>query len=211
MKQKISIGMAVGNYVDPHFMVSLARLCNYKSKLYDIVSVYFEKGAYVTVNKTKLVEKFINDANSDWLMIFDIDLSFDDKILDRLLGLSVETKSKVVSGWYNTFIGSKVIPLSFVRGHGGFVPRLPVGDKPFKVDGVGSGCLMVHRDVYLKIPRDKFGMVFYFGDILDEFPEAKDHKLLGEDLTFSINCSKVEQQIYTRSDLRAKHHRVCEV
>lgn len=208
-KKKISIGIPIGCYVDPDFALSLAALCYHRSELYNIMGVCHARGCYVTMNRNRLVDTFIEKDDADWLVMFDTDLSFDQGILERLCILADETSSKVVAGWYLSRNKTEILPLVYKTDSNGFINIEPNEDNsPTKVSGIATGCLMVHKEVYRSIKKDPTNRIFYFGDTFEEFEDESKHKALGEDLMFSLNCAKSGYDIYTRKDLRAMHHKI---
>lgn len=210
-KLRVAIGIPVGPIVVPEFALSLGGLCYKESKLYNLTGLYHSKGCYITENRNRLVELFLNMSEADWLLQFDTDMSFDDMVLEKLCQLVIDTNSKIVGGWYYSFIKGEKVPLTFVLDDKGFQSTMPWGEDPFKVDGIATGCLMIHKDVFRDIKKDSTGRVFYFSDTAYEFPKKDEHEFLGEDLVFSVNCKRSGFSIYTKADLKVKHHKMGEM
>lgn len=208
-KPMVVIGIPVGAYVDPDFTTSLAGICYQRSDLFEIAGLYNSKGCYVTMNRDRLAKMFLDRKEGDWFLTLDTDLSFPQTLLIDLFKLVNETKAKVVAGWYyGRFKEDDIRPLIYHKDKKGFWNTHPNhNDSPTKVEGVATGCLLMHKEVLERVPRDKTGRIFYFGDTGEEFEEA-DHSPLGEDLMFSLNCGKAGYDIYTRRSLHLTHHKI---
>lgn len=209
-KKKIAIGIPVGAYFDPDFGLSLASICYHRSDLYDLMAVYNSRGCYIDMNRNRIVEMFFEKDEADWLLMLDTDLSFEKSLIEGLCKLADETNSKVVAGWYITmYKHGGMRPLLYRLDPGGFINMFPnMDDSPTKVDGIATGCLMVHKEVYKNVRRDTTNRIFYFSDTALEFENQPSHDPLGEDLTFSMSCKKAGYDIYTRKSLRLSHHKI---
>lgn len=210
-KKKIALGIPIGSFTDPSFALSLAGLCHYRSDKYDLMAMYHSRGCYITQNRNRVVDFFLERKEADWLLQLDTDISFEANLVDRLCDLADETSSKVVLGWYQNKMEMGIMPLTYMITKMGFTYTKPFGDQPFRLDGAGTGCLLVHKEVYEKVKRDSTGRIFYFGDTAEEFPGSDEHKPLGEDLMFCLNCKKAGYDIYTRGTLKVGHNKIAEI
>ena len=105
-------------------------------------------GTYVPFARNKIHQEFLK-ADIDWLFMLDSDVCPNFEIVEVLMGHGV----KVVSGWYNT----KEIPkrpcvfketgVVDKRGIPTWEPYAKPGTGMEKVDGVGIGVMLMHKEV----------------------------------------------------------------
>lgn len=156
--------------------------------------------------RNQLVDGFLSSGH-DWLLMVDTDHGFRSNLLEILLEQADPQTVPVVSG-LNVGIGLdvrdgmggyKIEPriVAFQYDGQGYVRAL---DYPrntlWRVDGVGTGCLLVHRSVYERIG----------GDWFTERPDGRG-KLLGEDLSFCLRLREAGIPVHIDTRAKLSHHK----
>jgi hypothetical protein len=113
-------------------------------------------GARLNDARTAVNEAFLAESKSEWAWYLDADMVFTPDVLPRLLQTAKEQKAKVVAGLCfilhkkagtvkpNIFFEHKERKPGEMRyKHAAVFPM----EEPFKVDGTGGSCLLVHREV----------------------------------------------------------------
>lgn len=165
------IGYCTSRNVDARFCDSLAG-----SLLHDRLhgnriwgTTLLETGPRITEARSQIVDAFlhaeqvcVDGKHPDWLLMVDSDMVWESDAPFRLIESANRVKAKIMGG------------LCIGGGHAGMFPTLykldrlengelspskltdwPEGDV-VKVDATGAACLLVHRDVYLKMAKDHF-------------------------------------------------------
>jgi len=197
---KVCVGIPTSEETKFKFTLSLAKLCAYRSDRYLLTDLVYGQGCYVHENRNKIVNRF---KDADWLLQLDTDIVFETTLIDDLLRLAEDTNSKIVAGWYMNIVQNKYVPLVYKKKDNDYVFILPQGDKPISVDIVGTGCLMVHKEVFEKIKKNTASPWFYFDEL--------NNKVVGEDFVFCQNARKAGYDIFIDPKLRVKHLKLGEV
>jgi len=146
-------------------------------------------GTYVPFARNSIHQEFIS-SGYDWLFMLDSDVCPNFEIVDVLLGHG----HKVVSGWYNT----KEIPkkpcvyreTGLVDEHG--VPtweqHAAPGTGVEKVDGIGMGVMLMHKEVAQKLG-----------------PKPYNENTGGEDLDLCRQIRALGYDVWIDWSMEAKH------
>lgn len=154
---KISIGFCDPGTVSGAFAARLFQLSQSRSsRLGPLVRV---KGSgLLSKMRNKVVKTFLEQTNSDWLLMIDSDEQLTLQAFDQLVDTAHDKDRPIVSGLVfaamdvNQHIYPKPMPAIFQDTEAGFVP-LDNYDKNaiFQVEAAGTGCLLVHRSVFEKM------------------------------------------------------------
>jgi GT2 family glycosyltransferase len=119
-------------------------------------------------NRNYIVREFMK-TDCEWLIQFD-----DDMIpIHNILELTKMDK-KIIAPYFQTYKDGNIIPLAMKKEKHGWKPDFNLNEGLNKVDAVGTGCLLVHRDVFQKLDHPYFkykynkegrlikGLDFYF-------------------------------------------------
>ena len=202
------IGFPSSGIVTANFAATLAGLCLTNTERYKIERVSTRVGCYVHANRNQIVEAFLK-TNNEWLLQIDPDIAVDGDLIFRLLGMARDKFAHVVSGWYMNDVqmdqAKRLIPLVFKHQGGGlYQPFLPQGNGPVEADAVGTGCLMVHRDVYEKVRKS--GPSPWF-----DFATASNGTLTGEDIFFCQTLKEWGYQIWVDPLSQVRHFKMKEL
>ena len=148
-------------------------------------------GHFTTVNRNACVKTFMaNENKPEWLLFFDTDIVFPNPEIIYGLYQDADAKERpIVSGLYFTYIDTGFTATWLVRKQnptlGEYHSLKEVKPELQQVDGIGMGCVIIHRSVFEKMaaayPREKDPWVWFGHDLV---MTEKGADRLGEDLTF---------------------------
>jgi GT2 family glycosyltransferase len=156
-------------------------------------------------NRNQYMQEFIK-SGADWLLMIDSDTVPPINAMEIIDKIIKENKDiKVLSGWYNTYnqILNKILPVFFKKDVKGFFRTYT--DKElknmfksniFRVDGVGGGFLLVHRDAIKNMEKPYFDNVYN---------KDKTSLIESEDLYFSDKIKEQGFKIYVTPKIRCTH------
>ena len=157
----------------------------------------FVSSTYVPDARNKIHSAFL-ESGYDYLFMMDSDTGGPFDVIDRLL----KHKKQVVCGWYPAKMEdhSKIYPVvydykgykqkseHYAHGQHHYKQREKPGTGLEKVDGVGAGCMMMHRTVAEKLGKRPYDM-----------------NTGGEDLVLCTKLRELGIPIYVDWNLRCKH------
>lgn len=145
--------------------------------------------------------KHLLSSDAEWLWTLDTDIGFPAGCLARLLAHT--GTHRIVSGLYYTVLERgddgmgapsdwRPLPLAMKRVGNGFQEYGGYTDGLMEVDGVGAGCLLVHRDVFTSIGDDGWY------DLLGTW---------GEDFSFCVRAADAGHKILCDPTIPLTHHK----
>lgn len=130
-----------------------------------------EQGPYVFANREMIVARFMNDPRGFTHLFFvDADMIFEPDVLDKLLAHDKD----IVGARYFKRQGKEREPVVNTRYD---MPGAVMPNHIFKNYAVATGCLLIKRAVFEKIPRPWFSM-------------GTPEKQMGEDIYFSVKAKE---------------------
>jgi hypothetical protein len=169
---------------------SLLKMIMFRPEIFSGVNVASE-GYTIAENRNCLAARAIKSGATHMLFIDD-DMVFPDDTAVRLLSFNkdiiglVYHPRQVSSNNIDIFDG-----MFKVKGAVKDVPR----DKPFKVDGCGTGILLINLDVFKKVPRPWFKFIEYDTGMVKQ----------GEDFYFCEQARNVGYEIWADPVLKIGH------
>jgi len=161
-----------------------------------------EHGPQLDRGRDRLVDKFLNQTDADWLLQIDADMAFEPDALAKLLDRANTTPTlldtpPIVSGLsYSSTLEVGQHPAMYKLDADDGYPRAFYDWKKgdiVDVDATGAACLLVHRDVYLGMPNA-------FDRTL-----RMDGVLLGEDLAFGLKARALGHRIVVDTNVEFRH------
>lgn len=157
-----------------------------------------QSGPRIAHGRNDLVKHFL-DLDADWLFMVDDDMVFDADALDRLLQSAHPTDRPIIGG------------LCYAEGRDGYFPTLfLMSDKGMHrvaswetgklipVDATGAACLLVHRDVFLKMN--------HYPEAWPWFQETTfNGATVGEDVTFCLRARADGFPIFVNTGVEFGH------
>lgn len=160
-------------------------------------------GPLVSLARNMLMTRFLESA-LDWLWCCDTDIMFTPALPGRLLAAADPDDRPVMSGLYHLSLGAEPVPAMFTAGgNAGRLTFTPVRDyEPgavIRVDGVGAGCLLIHRAA-LETMRDTHdGQPLWWREVIH------DTQYVGEDLSFCIRAAAAGIPVHVDTGAQAGH------
>lgn len=140
------------------------------------------------VARNVIVHHFLGTDCTHLLMI-DSDVIPPDNIT-RMVG------HDICSAWVNAYKDGHLMPVAMDRVKDGWKQRQTLGAGPNEVDAVGTGCIMVRREVFEKMPAP------WFEFIKDERGMLK----AGEDFSFCQKAKELGFSIQFDTNYRCVHY-----
>lgn len=167
-------------------------------------------GAGVAMFRNQTIEKFMQSTTCDAIFFCDSDIKLQVDTISRLAA-HCSPEQPIISGLYFTSVEEGIRPVAFHKDEPG--PKGNIHMKPYDyvpnsadlpnglwhVDGVGAGCLMLHRS-HLQAMLDEYGLPQpWFAD------EVHNGEVYGEDLAFCERSSAMGVPTYVDVDAHVGH------
>lgn len=172
-------------------------------------------GSLAVKGSSSIKASSINDGihqallhGAEWVFLMDVDQTFPPLTIPRLFETVKRHDAKVVSvlyhlgrapyapvaGWVKEIKGQEAYVNS--KGESWRDYYAPLGQGVVEVDWVGSGGLLIHRDVLVKIGWPPF---------LDEWQPGMSFRKVGHDCTFSERVKEAGFKIYVDTAINSAH------
>lgn len=167
-------------------------------------------GAGVAMFRNQTIEKFLKSTTCDAIWFVDSDIKLQVDTLSRLAA-HLSPEQPIISGLYFNSLEEGIRPVVFHKeepGPTGNIHMRPYDSIPnsadlpnglWQVEGVGAGCLLIHR-TQVQAMLDEYGLPQpWFAD------EIHNKEVYGEDLAFSERCTNMNVPIYVDVDAHVGH------
>ena len=153
----VSIGVCDPGIVTGEFMARIFQLvATRNARLGPLVRV--RGSGLLSKMRNKVVKSFLEQTESDWLLMIDTDEQLSVQVFDLLCDTAHDKERPIVTGLVFAAMDAalnvypKPMPTIFQDTPAGFVP-LDRYDKNavFQVEAAGTGCLLIHRSVLEKM------------------------------------------------------------
>lgn len=156
-----------------------------------LLPLHTDSSAHMNAARTRNGNFFL-ESGAEYALLLDSDMIWEPKDIVRLRRTARELNAKVVSGLYFGQQHGRIIPIAYAIPPEGKTLRpyatLPSWDEPFKVDGAGGGCLLVHRDVYEAVAEMTKGTTAYLWQ--EDIYNPETDTQIGEDLIFCLRAKE---------------------
>lgn len=173
--------------------------------------IFIESGPRIAAARNRVVERWLEDPESQWLWMLDTDMTFTADTLDRLLEAADPVERPIVGGL--CFAGGRdfrIAPTIYVAN-----PDAPPGelnlqlhfdypaDSLIRVHATGAACLLIHRSV-----GEKLYARYHEKTVHPWFAETEmGGKDIGEDVTFCIRAGLEGFPIYVHTGIKIGHRK----
>jgi hypothetical protein len=172
--------------------------------------IAWESGPNIATARNQIVHKFLTTSDAAWLVMADTDMVFAADAADRLIAVADPVSRPVVGAFclQRDKDGGTPYPTMFEFGQDGsgrvgFSRLRQWPDAGLvRVDGTGTGFLLMHRDALERVAKA-------VGDAaapwFREQPTQAPLALLAEDLTFCLRCRLAEVPVHVHTGVRVGH------
>jgi hypothetical protein len=157
---KISVGVCDPGMVNGAFAFTLIQLVQNRGERFESF-IRIKGSGLLSKQRNRVVTQFLDKTKSDWLLMIDSDEQLGIREFDALIDTAHDKERPVVSGLVFAGFGQidapypKPVPAIFKEVETGFEPLYNYPKRSvFQVDAVGTGCLLVHRDILQRM-RDE--------------------------------------------------------
>jgi len=159
----------------------------------------YHGGTYLDVNREEIAQTAINE-NYDYLFFVDSDMIFKSDVLERLY----DRNKGIIGAIYSIRGGKEHGPCiyNYSKKQDTYVifKHWPLNDGVIKVDGIGTGLLLIKISELKKIPAPRFAYLEC------ETPDSGgNRRRLGEDLSFCHRCMDNNIKIYADTTIWTGH------
>lgn len=171
-----------------------------------IDAVVQSQSLFVDLNRNNIVDGFLNDYNSEWLLFVDTDIEITLEDVYRLHQIATNNDLKILGGVYFYSYSHKSIdskPAVQMLDKNG-VPHdfynIDFQKEFFRVDSMGTGSLLIHRDVLNDITRINGRGEPYWFKTYDE-----KGSFMGEDVYFCRIAKECGYNTYATPQVTPNH------
>ncbi len=172
--------------------------------------VAIEASANLAKARNRLVDYFLDDyPECDWLWFCDTDMVFEPDTLHRMLARAIECDVKILGALCVLVTAEGAIPTMFVDDHESVTHvMLDYQDNTVaEVAATGTGCILIHRDVFVKMQADAGGSKnAWFGFDVVTSDTGKEWTL-GEDVSFCLRARKAGFTVHVDTTAQVGHHK----
>lgn len=210
-KEKITIGICSPGYVSTLFMASILDLARSQKVLGQFITL--EGSGVISRLRNQVVSTFLEKTNDDWLLMIDTDERLDIASFKKLIDAADAKKRPIVSGlvfggWQTGEIYLEPVPCIFRQAETGGLHAIHdyPKDSIIEIDAAGTGCLLIHRQVFEKIREEADQL--HQGDKWCFFQDMPLHQeWVGEDILFSLRVRGLGFPIHAVTGCILPHER----
>jgi len=177
---KIALGMAVGEYIRSQTTGMLVALFRARPDMKLII----KQSPYLHDNREQVIDDFLK-TDCTHLFFVDSDMLFGPEVLDYLL----KQDKDIIGAQYNRRMGKEGVSVAPSRYD---LEGMSPPNRPFINQVVATGCLLIKREVFKRIPKPWFSM-------------GTPENWLGEDVYFSKKARENGVEVYLDDTQRIGH------
>lgn len=201
----LSIGMVHDQAIEAKTVACLLNTRSGVQGLEQIIMVEGSVGSF-DVGRNKIVQHFLDQTKSEWLLTIDSDMVWNVDMLVALVTSANFQNRPVVSGIY--FVNDQPPrPCAVKRGPDGHLQTIPEwedGDM-VEVDGIGGGFCLIHYTVLRDIERTFGGRDDRWGPWYRQSAVGASGQMLEPDHAFVQRVQQVGHKVYVNTDVFVGH------
>ena len=212
---KVVVAWCDPGMVDGYFAADMMKLGGARRERIEL-TIRAEGGGLLSRTRNQVVATFLDRTESNWLWMVDTDHRVPVEVFDLLVAAAHEKSHPVVAGLYfgtwphdrQDWPYPQPVPVAYTLADDGttFNPITDIEPRGLhKVDGAGTGCLMVHRSV-LQAMRDEVDGPLKQWCWFQDGPIG-DGRWLSEDLTFCARLGRRGVPIHVHTGAVLPHHK----
>lgn len=169
--------------------------------------VNMESGPLIASARNQMVAHFLENTDSEWLLMLDADMVFQGDTLDRLIEAAEEKDAKVVGGLCFSGRGGRVSPTMYrivSKGDATTPGQIATFEEwpqnaVVPVDATGAACLLMHRSILEQMAAGWPGVSPWF------FTSVHGVTEYGEDFGFCIRVHLLGHKVYVHTGVEVGH------
>ena len=210
-KDKVCIGMVNNGTINSLLAMDLIHIAREKNGHFDHM-VQVGNIGLTTRSRNVVVKTFLETTDANWLLMIDSDERLSLDTWRKLVSSADDIQRPIVSGlvFAAFFDGQDELrPVPTIYRMNMETGLQPIDDYPldklFEVDAVGTGCILIHRNVLLDMQKNATSNQ---GKDWAWFVEgAIDGTYFGEDLLFSKRLKSMGYKIFAHTGAILPHHK----
>lgn len=177
----------------------------------------------IAEGRNEVARVFLDDTDGEWLFFTDTDMGFTPDTVDRLVSSADRYAAPVMGGLCfalrRTAPGNAgnlyapefaIVPTCYsyaeLNDEVGFLPMRDYGrDQVIKVAGTGAACLLIHRDVLVKV-RGQYGPA-WFDPITHPSGYKGGRRVFSEDLSFCVRLAALDIPLHVNTTVKTSHEK----
>jgi len=210
-KDKVCIGMVNNGTINSLLAMDLIHIAREKNGHFDHM-VQVGNIGLTTRSRNVVVKTFLETTDANWLLMIDSDERLSLDTWRKLVSSADDIQRPIISGlvFAAFFDGQDELrPVPTIYRMNMETGLQPIDDYPldklFEVDAVGTGCILIHRNVLLDMQKNATSNQ---GKDWAWFVEgAIDGTYFGEDLLFSKRLKSMGYKIFAHTGAILPHHK----
>jgi len=209
-RETICIGIPHDGTIDTQMTLDLVSLMSERKPRIDSMQLVQGLGLLARTRNI-IVKNFLNDSKADWLLMVDSDQSLSIEVFDLLVETAHKDDRPMVAGLvFAAFYDADLLrPVPAIYNIAADGAMMPIDDYPkneiFRIDGAGTGCLLVHRTVLQAMrenasPNQGTDWCWFFDGALDG-------RWFSEDLLFCRKATALGFPIFVHTGAILGHHK----
>lgn len=210
-KDKVVIGMVNDGTVDANLVIDLLQIRGKRMDRFDSF-IQVSNIGLLTRSRNVLVKNFLEQTDAAWLLMMDSDERLSLETWDLLVQTAHDKDRPVVSAlvfaaFFDSDESLRPVPTIYRMLEDGGLQA--IDDYPenqvIEIDGMGTGCVLIHRDVLLTLQREA---TEHQGKDWSWFVDgAINGRWFGEDLLFSKRLKSLGIKIHAHTGAICAHHK----
>lgn len=211
MSDKVCIGMVNNGWINSALLVDLVHIAVRPKTHFDSI-VQVANIGLTTRSRNVVVRNFLEQSDAEWLLLIDSDQRLDPEVFQLLCETAHHIDRPIVSGlvfgaFFDNVDNLRPVPTIYTMTEDDGLQ--PIDDYPtnslIEVDAAGTGCLLLHRDVLLRVQANA---TTNQGPMWAWFVEgAIDGSYFGEDLLFCKRLTSLGYKIHAHTGAVCGHRK----
>ena len=213
--EKVVVGYLSPTLLHAQFHDSLLRLLDADRALHGRLvpgehgggRIRVQAGTNLATPRNDLVRQFLTRTDADWLFMVDSDMTFAPDVVEQLLARADPEHAPVVGGLCFGLIGAgQMAPVLYELterddGSAAIVrPQVWPADTLLPVFATGAACLLIHRDVLIKMAGQRFSAAYPW------FQESEIGEVpVSEDITFCWRVGQLGYPVHVDTAVHVGH------
>lgn len=207
-RDRVVIGMVNDGSINSQLVIDLMQIIRNRPERFDSF-IQVSNIGLLTRSRNVLVKNFLEQSDASWLLMMDADERLTLDTFDKLVDAAHDKDRPVISAlvfaaFFDDDGALRPVPTIYRNIETGFqaIDDYPI-DTVIKIDGSGTGCLLIHRDVLLTLQENATN---HQGKDWAWFVDgAIEGRWFGEDLLFSKRLASLNIPLHAHTGAICAH------